>query len=315
MQLSDRIGRRIKLQDLHVLMAAVQAGSMGKAAHHLNTSQPAVSRSIAELEHTLGVRLLDRTRQGIVPTEYGRALLDCGVAVFDDLRRGIRNIEFLVDPTAGEVRIGTIHALAPTFVSTAVDRLSRRYPRIVFHLVTGELEMLHRELNQRNLDLLIVHKFNLFDDEQLEFESLYNASFVVVAGARNSWTRRRKLHLTDLINEPWVLPPPASVVGAIIAGAFHTNGLDYPRATVFAAHADVRMTLLRSGRFLSIFATSLLGFSGTGPGLNVLPVELQISAEAPVGIVTLKNRSLGPVAQLFINHVRKVAKARQKGNS
>ena len=97
MQLSDRIGRRMKLQDLHVLMAVVQLGSMGKAAQSLNLSQPAVSRSIAELEHALGVRLLDRHRRGIEATEYGRALLDCGVAVFDDLRQGVKNIEFLAD--------------------------------------------------------------------------------------------------------------------------------------------------------------------------------------------------------------------------
>src|SRR5882762_690460 len=124
MQLSDRIGRRIKLQDLHVLMTVVQAGSMGKAAQRLNSTQPNISRAIAELEHALGVRLLDRHRQGIEPTEYGRALLDCGVAVFDDLRQGVKNIEFLADPTAGEVRIGSNPLLAATFVSAVVDRLS-----------------------------------------------------------------------------------------------------------------------------------------------------------------------------------------------
>ena len=138
MQLSDRIGRRMKLQDLHVLMTVVQAGSMGKAAQRLNTTQPTISRSIAELEHALGVRLLDRHRQGVEPTEYGRALLDGGVAVFDDLRQGVKNIEFLADPAAGEVRIGSNAPLAASFVSAVVDRLSRRYPRIVFHLVTAD---------------------------------------------------------------------------------------------------------------------------------------------------------------------------------
>ena len=86
MRLSDRIGRRIKLQDLNTLMAVVQAGSMGKAARSLNTSQPNVSKSIADLEQTLGVCLLDRHRQGVEPTKYGRALLDCGMTVFDELR-------------------------------------------------------------------------------------------------------------------------------------------------------------------------------------------------------------------------------------
>ena len=96
----------MKLQDLHVLMAVVQAGSMSKAAALLNTTQPAISRSIAELERRIGVRLLDRNPQGVEPTEYGRALLDGGAAVFDDLRQAVKNIEFLADPTAGEVRIG-----------------------------------------------------------------------------------------------------------------------------------------------------------------------------------------------------------------
>src|SRR6185436_19572532 len=101
MQLSDRIGRRLKLQDLHVLMTVVQAGSMGRAAQFLHTSQPAISRSIGALEATFGVRLLDRSRQGIEPTEHGRALLQWGLAVFDELRHGVKNLEFLTDPTPG----------------------------------------------------------------------------------------------------------------------------------------------------------------------------------------------------------------------
>src|SRR6266446_6192222 len=120
MQLSERIGRRIKLQDVHILMAVVQAGSMGKAARHLNTSQPNVSKSIADLERVLGVRLLDRNRQGVEPTDYGRALLSGGEAVFDELRQTVRKIESLADPAAGEVRIGANPALAAGFTSVVI---------------------------------------------------------------------------------------------------------------------------------------------------------------------------------------------------
>src|SRR4029077_19102931 len=106
MQLSDRIGRRMKLQDLHVLMAVVQAGSMSKAATLLNTTQSAISRSIAELEQAIGARLLDRSAQGVQPTRYGGALLKRGVAVFDELKQGVQDIEFLSDPGTGELHIG-----------------------------------------------------------------------------------------------------------------------------------------------------------------------------------------------------------------
>src|SRR5262245_5889965 len=134
MELSDRIGRRMKLHDLHVLMAVVQAGGMGKAAALLNTTQPAISRSIAQLEHAIGVRLLDRGSKGVELTAYGRAMLNRGHAAFDELRQGVRDIEFLADPTSGEVRIGTTPPLAGGFISAVIDRLSRRSPRIVFQV-------------------------------------------------------------------------------------------------------------------------------------------------------------------------------------
>ncbi|HMJ44434.1 MAG TPA: LysR family transcriptional regulator [Pseudolabrys sp.] len=302
----------MKLQDLHVLMTVVQAGSMGKAAQRLNTTQPNISRSIAELEHALGVRLLDRHRQGIEPTEYGRALLDCGVAVFDDLRQGVKNIEFLADPTAGEVRIGCTPILAASFVSAVVDRLSRRYPRIVFHLVTGYRETLHRELSERNLDLLILRSSGPIADEWLDFEFLFDDSYVVAAGAQNRWVRRRRIKLAELANELWVLPPPASVIGSVVMEAFRASGLDYPCAAVVTDSPHMRISLLATGRFVTIFPASALRFPTKRLEIKVLPVALPM-ARLPNGIVTLKNRTLSPVAQLFIDCAREVAKPLANG--
>ena len=102
----SQIGRRLKLHDLHVLSTVVQRGSMAKAARHHGVSQPSVSEVIANLEHGLGVRLLDRSTQGVEPTIYGDALLKRSVAVFDELKQSIRDIEFLSDAATGEVRVG-----------------------------------------------------------------------------------------------------------------------------------------------------------------------------------------------------------------
>jgi DNA-binding transcriptional LysR family regulator len=313
MQLSDRSGSRMKLQDLHVFMTVVQAGSMGKAAQILNTTQPNISRSIGELEHALGVRLLDRHRQGIEPTEYGRALLDCGVAVFDDLRQGMRNIAFLADPTAGELRIGTTTFLAASFVSALVDRLSRRCPRIVFHLVTGYTETLHRELAERNVDLLIIRGSGPIADPRYDFEFLFDDSYVVAAGAQNQWVRRRRIEIAELVNELWVLPPPDSVIGSIVMDAFRASGLDYPRVSVVTDCPHMRISLLATGRFVTIFPASAFRFLTKGSELKILPVELPM-ARRPNGIVTLKNRAISPVAQIFIDCAREVAKplARRK---
>ena len=307
MQVSDRIGLRMKLHDLHVLMAVVQAGSMSKAAALLNTTQPAISRSIAELERTIGARLLDRNSQGIEVTEYGRALLDGGAAVFDDLRQAVKNIKFLADPTAGEVRVGCNHFLAASFVSAVIHRLSRQYPRIVFHLVTAYVETLHRKLNEREVDLLIAARWGPLIDERLEFEFLFDDQYVIVAGAKSPWARRRKIELAELVNESWVLPPPGTGIASIALEAFRASGLDYPRTIVVTESPEVRLNLPATGSFLTMFSASALRFPTRHAEIKVLPVELPM-APVPNGIVTLKKRTLSSVARLFIKHAREVAK-------
>jgi DNA-binding transcriptional LysR family regulator len=307
MQLSDRIGRRMKLQDLHILMTVVQTGSMSKGAALLNTTQSAISRSIADLEQTIGVQLLDRGPQGVEPTEYGRALLKGGAAVFDELRQAVKNIEFLADPSAGEVRIGCNSFLAASFVSAVVVRLSRRYPRVVFRVVAEPVEKLHRELSERNVDLLVAWRFGPFPDEHVEFEFLFDDSYVIVAGAQNPWVRRRRIELADLVNESWAMPPPESLIGSKFVEAFRASGLDYPRVTVVTSSREMRISLLATGRLLAIFPTSVLRFPTRRPELKVLPVELPM-ARVPNGIFTLKNRTLSPTARLFIEHAREVAK-------
>jgi len=314
MQLSDRIGRRMKLHDLHVLMAVVQAGSMSKAAAVLNTGQSAISRSIAELEHTFGVRLLDRNRQGVQPTEYGRALLDGGTAVFDDLRQTVRNIEFLADPTVGEVVVGCNHVLASSFVSGVVVRLRRRFPRVVFRLTTEYVPSLLRELLARNVDLLVARRPDLIVDERLDYEFLFDDSYSIVAGAKSPWARRRRIELAELVDEPWVLPPPGSATGSVTAAAFRASGLDYPRAAVITDSIEGRKSLLATGSFISIFPDSIWRFCSGPPDFKILAVKQPLTL-VPVGVITLKNRTTSPLAGLFISAARELAKHLTKGKS
>src|SRR5207248_2073463 len=90
--------------------------------------------------------------------------------------------------------------------SAVMDRLSRRYPRIVFHVVPAGPEILHRELTARSVELVITRGSGLFKDEQFGFEVLYDDLFVVLASAQNPWARRRRIELAELVDEPWALP-------------------------------------------------------------------------------------------------------------
>ncbi len=130
----NQIGRRLRLRDLHVLSVVIKHGSMAKAAAELGISQPGVSDVITNLENALGVRLFDRKPQGVEPTVYGNALLKRSLAAFDELKQGIRDIEYLSDPTRGELRIGCAIAISATFLPSMIQQFSRAYPRVILHV-------------------------------------------------------------------------------------------------------------------------------------------------------------------------------------
>jgi DNA-binding transcriptional LysR family regulator len=308
MQWSDRVGRRLRLRDLHVLLAVAKSGTMGKAAADLAISQPSVSKAIADVEHAVGLRLLDRGPHGIEPTIYGRVLLKCGIAVFDELRQGVKELEFLTDPTAGELRIGCTETLASGFVSAVIDRMSRQYPRVVFNLVAADaVTLLDRELRQRTLELGVVASPGLNLEPDVALEVLFNDQLVVIAGVKSEFSRRRRLRLADLINEPWVLPPLDSVPGRNIAEIFRAEGLEPPLAQMTSFSLPVHYHLLAKGRFVAMIPLSMVRFGKHLP-VRSLPVKTP-KRPYPTGIITLKNRTLSPLAQIFINSARAVARS------
>jgi DNA-binding transcriptional LysR family regulator len=210
----SRVGSRVRLRDLHILFAVIQYGSMAKAGVHLGMSQSA--QAIAAIEHTLDVRLLDRTSRGVEPTIYGSALLRRGRAAFDELRLGVKEIECLADPAAGEVRV-----------------------------------------------------------------------------ACSEW-----------------LAANASGAAAVIE-VFRT-GLPPPRIAVSTFSVHLRNFLGMSGHFIVALPVSILEIYADLFGLKRLPIELP-EGQLPIGVVTLKNRTLSATAELFIERAREVTKSRATG--
>ena len=310
MDWEGRIGRRLKLRDVNILLTVVQSGSMAKAAEVLSVSNPAVSKAIADLEHTLGVRLLERSPQGVEPTVYGRALLDRGVAAFDELKQAVKHIEFLMDPTAGEVRIGASIAMSAGFIAAVTDRLSRSHPKITFQVLSADTATTYRALQDRKVDLVIVHILSPFADDHMNAEILFHEPHVVLAAASNPLTRRRKLELADLIGEPWTLPPPESLFGGVILEAFRSSVLDMPR-TVVTASLPMRFAMLATGRFVTMAPASIARLPTKNAALRALAIDLPTSIR-PAAVVTLKKRALSPVAELFVNCAREVAKSLEK---
>jgi DNA-binding transcriptional LysR family regulator len=307
-----RIGRRLRFRDLEVFFAVAECGGMAKAAAQLGVTQPAVSEIIANIESAFAVRLFDRTPQGVELTIYGRALLKRGLAAFDELQQGMRDIEFLADPTVGEMRVGCPESIAGALLAPLVRQFCLEYPRIALRvdpLPTPTLEL--PDLHSRKLDLVvsrlsIPHEQDSFGDD-VNVEIVFDDPPVVAAGANSRWARRRKIDLSELVDERWVATPRDTWPTMAMEQAFQASNLPIPKIRVTTFSLQLRTHLLATGDFLTAMPRSLLRLSADGIRLKALPVKLPIRS-FPVAIVTLKNRTLSPVVELFLECLRKSAR-------
>ena len=284
---------------------------MSKAARLLNTAQPAVSRAISDLEHVLGVPVLDRSSRGVEATKYGRSLLDCGAVVFNDLRQGVKAIDALADPSLGEVRLAGGEPQVAGLVPAIFSRVRGRFPGISIHFLQGVMVAQQMSaLRERRVDL-ILGRLSETTGADFQQQELFQERTVVVAGIDSLWCRRRKLSFSELANEAWALPAPESQAGTIFAQAFRKSGFDYPSRNVAFGPIHLHVTLAASGQFLAILPGSLLRFGAHRLALKVLPVASPVPPW-PVGITTLRNRTLPPAAQLFVECAREVVKVLAK---
>lgn len=280
---------------------------MAKAAAQLSLTQPAISKSVDEIEHVLGVRLFDRTAKGVEPTIYGRAMLKWAAAIFDDVHQGVQEIEFLADPTAGELRVGATAPMFSGFLPAVLQRLHHRHPKIKFQVMEVSTPNQYRDLQERHIDAIVSRASSQQPPDGIQTEVLFNEPLSVVCSMRNRWGRKSKVSLSELAREPWVLPPRDTIIGVFVADLFSSKGLDYPHTAVACHSIDMQATLVAGGPFLAMLPRSVLHFAEKRLSVRTLRVNLP-GQPPPVAIMTLRNRTISPVTKVFIECARELAK-------
>lgn len=301
-----RLGRQLKLRELHTFSAVAHRGSMAKASADLALTQPAISKTIAEMESTLRVRLFDRTAQGVALTRYGEALLRRTRVLFDELEQAAQELEWLADPEAGRLRIGTSDIVLYALLPEVLDRLTGRYPRMQFdvdHAVTSDLM---RALRERKIDLML-GRIDIAPEPDVDKEVLFHDPIMIVAGPSHPFARKRRLQLADLVSQRWVMPDSSrALVWPLFAAAFARRNLPLPTATITCASLPIQVSMVQTGRFLTFLPSSVVRAAAHRLPIKALPVDLDIDAP-PVGLVVLKHRTPNPITKLFVEAVRAAA--------
>ena len=281
-------------------------GSMARAAEDLALSQPAISKAIADLERDLNVALFTRGARGVELTPSGEVLLRRGRVMLDELKQGLQEIENLTDPTAGEVRIGSIESLSPLIV-TMIERTARRYPKINYHVVFGDVGKLIAALRDRALDLVISRAISAEPEADLTTEILFRDRITAVVAPSHPLARRRKVGMQDLVNEWWALGPPGTFLTQLLAGTFRAQGLVMPRIVVNSLSIQLRLDLMQTGRFITVYSGAMMAHPTRTFPFRSLPVDFG-DAAGPMAAITLKGRRAPGALKLLQNEMRLIAK-------
>lgn len=301
-----RLPRHLKMAELRVFVAVLEHRSFRKAAAALHLSQPAVTKAIAGLEHTLGVRLFDRVANGVEPTLHGDSFAPRAIAVFDELRRAAQELTQLCSGAAGSLRLGTVPMPAIPFVPLAIDRLVDAHPGIQLSMVEArETELIDR-LRRRDIELAVLRLSVVEPNDDMRLIRLFDEKLCVVAAADHPLARRRNSTWADLLAQRWVLSPPDCSFHLHVQRTLEQAGLSMPRHTVEAMSIQLQFNLVLHAGMLGFGMRSQIDFTPGKGNVVRLPFDLPALGTG-VSVVSLASHEPSPLARQLVAHIHDLA--------
>jgi DNA-binding transcriptional LysR family regulator len=191
------------------------------------------------------------------------------------------------------------------FLPAVIERFAADFPKAALHVLPENIAtQQYDNLRERNVELILGRLPVTMNEPGLIVEQLFDEPNVVAAGAESPWAKKRSLSLADLMEEPWVLAQAGGLARSLQDEVFRNSGFEPPPARVLTVSLHLYMRLIETGRWLGLVPASTMRFGGVQ--LKVLPVKL-VTPPAPVGFITVKDRTLTPLAERFIECTRRVA--------
>lgn len=302
----ERLVRVLKLQELRAITEIAASGSILAAAASLGSTQPALSRMLAAAESKLGVRLFERLARGVRPTIFGEAVLRRATAVFGEIRGTADDIASLNGLSRGTVSIGAMPLAAAGLVPEALQRVVRGRPGVRATVLEGNPEFLLNELRTRRIDIILGRLSLAAGDRDLDTEVLFDEQLVAIAASAHRLQGRRRLRLTDLADESWILPPADTAFYIQVAAMFGRAGMAEPASQIRTLSVPLNfVTVMRTG-CVSIVPRSVLLLGFVPPEIRPLPVVIP-PTPGPVGFIRLAGVGETPMLHEFMQCTRGIA--------
>jgi DNA-binding transcriptional LysR family regulator len=303
--LMDHLPRHLKMRELRVFLSVMEHGSFRKAASALHVTQPAVTKAIADLENLLGFKLFDRNAVGAEATIYGQSFARFAGAIFGEMKCAADELETISSGSKGTLRIGTVPMPASGILPVAIQHLINEHPGIFVSVIEASEDVLADALHRRELDI-VLSRLSLFrKTDEFHLEPLFEDSLCVLAAKDHPLAKQMMLTWDDLLNKPWVMPPDQSLFKKHIQHVLNLAGFEAPKESVKSASIHIMYGMVIHAGMMTFAAKSQFDFSPMKEVLVKLPIDLPEISES-IGAVSLRDRTLHPLANLLIYKIRRL---------
>ncbi|BFG79843.1 LysR substrate-binding domain-containing protein [Paraburkholderia terrae] len=266
---------RVRLRHLQTLVSLAITGNLSQSATALNTTQPALSKWLKELEEDVGLPLFERHARGLRPTPYGEALIEHARRIEAHLDLARDDMLALREGGSGLVSIGTSGVSAADTVPLAVSRLLERMPRAQVRLVESTMNQLMPQLARGELDIVVGRSGQRYDDPQLRTEALYTEPINLVARPHHPLTEKSELDWDDVLAYSWIVWPQGTPVRIAMETALAAARRTPPSHCVESNSSILNLTLLNNTNLVGVAShRAALRFEKLS-ALKILPMHLE----------------------------------------
>jgi DNA-binding transcriptional LysR family regulator len=301
------IARKFRLRHLELIAEIYDCRSILKASRRLSLTQPTLTKALQDVESTLGLKLFERSNRGIEPTEYGEIFARHAKVLLAQLRHAAEELENLRVGYSGKVTVGTLLAASASILPDAIVLLKNERPGVAISVIVGTYDILMPALLAGDLDMVLGRLPTEGHSRALVYEEFYAEPICVVVRRGHPLTRKRRLTLRELANQPWLLPLPETELHRQIERAFIDAGANLPKNVIESVSILTNRVLLRKSDCVGVMPYHVALDDVEHGLLAILPVKLK-SLESPVGVIVRAPGDLAPAASALRECLRAAAK-------
>jgi LysR family pca operon transcriptional activator len=296
------LDQRLKLHHLRAVEAIIAQRSILKAAAVIGVSQPALTKTLREMEDILQQRLFDRLPRGVRPTEAGTLLAQSARRILAELRRLDETLDHLAEPGGGTVALGTLPVAATAVMPGALTRLKREHPGIGVRLEQGRTEELLPKLAAGEIDLIVGRLYEPAMPDGFPREPLWEEPISILARADHPVFASRPPTLEELRHYDLVLPTVSQRVGQEIEALLEMLALQ-PAASLRSSSYGFIREMLHATDMISVMPRLMMAGDLLRGTLRVVPLPIP-APPRPAGLILSRDRPLPPAGQAFVACLR-----------